>query len=181
MEQLLAVPLCAFLDRLRGDSRGFGGFAEAATMGLILSLLIAPLSWWSLAIAMAWAIGASTGWGTPLSAAIKQEPMGPKFEWWQVGILKRSTYLALTVRGLMWGLPSLLLIAYLPNVWVLTLGMGIAFPLSCYLSTLTPTYSFESSKWNFKGWCPNRWKLAEWLRGGLVALIVIILVTTCGL
>lgn len=170
----LLIPIISFLDRLRGDNRGPGGVLEAILMGMLIHMLIAPLSLYTPLFGVLWALGAATGWGAPIGAALLKEPMVSKHKW-QFWIFKTNTYAALTLRGFIWGLPVLCAEYWIPGAWKAALAMTIAFPLSCWLSALTPHYDFQWKSSFLRDWCPNRWKLMEWVRGALCASIVVML------
>lgn len=162
----LIVALSSLLDRMRGDSWGPGGALEAAVMGAVLALLVTsdPRMVWLIGVL--WALGAAPGWGNPVGAALNSRPMSNNWEWWQVGPTRRWVYLALAVRGFIWGAPLLALHAAVPGVDKITLAVTVSMPLSCYIMS-----HFNVEK---------RWKKMEYVRGALTASITFAALTLLG-
>jgi len=145
MIELLFGLLCGPLDRIRGDrfhllnSRLVDKLAYGAAIAAAAGLYNQPLALLLVAIAMA--IGMSPGWGTPYGAFLDQRPMDPiDQEWWQVGILKRHTQLALLARGVIWGLPIVPVALYLGQLTLLLLIpiISVSFIVALYLTRLMP-------------------------------------------
>ena len=133
------IILMAYLDRIRGsdfrivkgDIRLLMGWCLAALMGHELDILTLP-------IVILFAIGEAPGWGAAIGPGLESRPMDQtNLEWWQKGILKTNTYLALAVRGVMWGLPVALLGYFDHNLLWLPLIIGIAMPLAVWAVSLT--------------------------------------------
>lgn len=193
---LLLIPLYAFIDRIRGDNRGFGGYGEMVIGGAVLYwLLVHEFGWWMLAFAVLWSLGSTWGWGNPIGAAMNRTPMGDGFEWWQKWLLRKYTYLALFFRGAMWGFPVMCLFYWIPEVWKPALAILIAFPLSCFLASFVDrdkfnltwladrhpslkgwllTKDFHRGGWRLS-WCAKRWHLMEWIRGSITVTIMMAL------
>lgn len=101
---------------------------------------------WTLPIVILFLLGITPGWGNPVGAGLmgyhnpkdweSKQGKANTAEWWQFGILRKSTYLALVFRGFMVGLP-LLLIAYWvqPAVYV-CLTYSITFPISVFVGRI---------------------------------------------
>lgn len=73
------------------------------------------------------------------------------YEWWQVGLLRRSVFAALLARGFMWG------VLLLPVSAIATLAFTFAFAVAPYLAR----------------WTKMPWAWMEFSRGALVAFLII--------
>ena len=153
------VAASAVADRLRGYGKpvGWGGakkFVAGGVLGLCLGLTGLPL----LLAAVLIAVGFSWGWGAPLGALLRREYTGPTIdgEWWQVGILRRDSRLAMFARGLMAGAVTLPLTYFLgaQALWLLPL-FGLSYLLAPLLTT--------------------DWKIQENIRGALLAISCLII------
>ena len=107
MVSLIWIFGLSLLDRVRGS----GWCAHCHLygmlgMGLVTAALLGAHGWIATYVVAAVMLGAAPGWGNPLGAALDGRPMGAAYEWWQVGILRRSTLAALLFRGAMWGAPA---------------------------------------------------------------------------
>jgi hypothetical protein len=85
-------------------------------------------------------------------------------EWWQVGLLKTNAWLALTVRGLMWGAPIALLGYWDPSLYWMPLVFGIAMPLSVFITKHLDRFQSEYVE-------GDAWARMEYLRGLLIGTI----------
>lgn len=170
--KLLAVFLCAVMDRLRGDqfnlvSRSFEKFIYGLTIA-VLSGIGNP--WGVLLMACAFAIGSSPGLSEPMGAALEHRAMVRQhLEYWQIGVLGRSTQAACIARGLIWAMP-MVPVAWCFGGWAGVIGTAAAFPL------MAPV----SARVHFR--CPallvrNFWEQAEFVRGLLVGAITLALFT----
>lgn len=115
-------------DRLRGS--GWMKYSHALGligMGLVSAIILQVHGWTFLYVLSTVVLCGAPGWGNPLGAAFDRRPMGTNYEWWQVGILRKSVPLALFVRGLMWGLPLVFINHMAP------LAFAIPFTLAPYL------------------------------------------------
>ena len=133
-------------------------------MGVAIALLMAPMGYWVIPFALLWALGSTTGWGTPIGAALNNETMGRAGEWRQVGVLKPNTFLALLARGCIWGLPVLLLSPWFVT-WPAFVAISISFTAAPYLARL------GKEEWFKYSWLAKRWHLQEWIRGLLTGLL----------
>lgn len=155
--QLLAVILAGVLDRIRGDAWHFlnqrmvdkavYGYCMATVAGYALDPIIAPLITITMMIGMSW------GWGSPLGAALNNHHMNPtEAEWWQVGPLKTSPWLALAFRGAMWGAPVALVGLLAPSlIWFIP-AYAIAFPLSAFIASRLPINDAWAASELIRGW-----------------------------
>lgn len=113
---VLAVVLCGFLDRMRGDPRHIiNRTVEKLLYGLAAAWLTVGFSeiWIGVAFAALFAVGASPGWGEVLHSALYEKRMRRNhLEKWQFGVLRDNIPAALAFRGLLWALPCLALIAW---------------------------------------------------------------------
>jgi hypothetical protein len=131
----IASLACAIFDRVRG-SEAHGTIRAICTLmaGSILTMLAAgEYTPFAMVGAFLWWLGEKPGWGTPMGmyAGFKPPP-DHKFERWQVtDSLKKNYRLAAGVRGLIWGLPMLVLYSWVPEVVVIPLAMAVAFPAAC--------------------------------------------------
>jgi hypothetical protein len=173
----LWVFVCGVADRVRGSdfniiSRTVDRVLYALILAIGPSLILGDYSlatFFCLAVAMY--VGMVFGWGNPLKAAITEMPMESNYERWQVGILRKNVYLALAVRGFIWGifvLPVYALATYLDsgkdlqnldyfkNTYMLSyiLAFTIAMPLSVKFKNVKIPY--EKDPWGrvecFRGW-----------------------------
>lgn len=136
MLDLAAILALGTLDRWRGDGEDIGnrtiekmlyGWCVAAVAGHGLDVLTVP-------IILAMVVGMSPGWGEPLGALLRRQPMDQsKLEWWQVGILKHSAISAMIARGAIWGAPALPLAWFDPSLIYVSLAFLIAVPVAPYL------------------------------------------------
>ncbi len=167
--------LLAILDRFRGDGGKFTikGVAykvarpfQLLAIGYLISILLGV--YWGIEavkISIGVGIGFTFGWGLVIGSALnrttplehKLRNPSYKWEWWQFGILKTNTYIALAFRGLMIGAPLLIFGLYL-YAGIVSLAYGISFPLSIYIVT----------RLNLK----DGWGKQEYLRSGIAGLIV---------
>ena len=106
---VLAVILCGFFDRMRGDPRNIiNRTVEKLLYGLSAAWLTVGFAniWIGAAFAALFAVGSSPGWGEPLHSALYDKRMRREhLEKWQFGAMKDNIPLSLAVRGLIWGLP----------------------------------------------------------------------------
>lgn len=147
---LAEVLLLGWLDRLRGSGMcKYCHFLGMLGMGLITSLLLDAHGWTAAYVVAAVTVGASFGWGNPLGAAFDERPMGTNYEWWQVGPMRECTFLALIVRGALWGLPLA------PVSWWAVLAFAIPFFVTPYLVR-------------------NDWALMEFTRGAFIGSLLLL-------
>ena len=162
---MIEIVLMSYLDRLRGtgtrlfkgDARLLMGWCLAALMGHGFDMLTLPI------IAL-FAIGEAPGWGTPMAALYGDKMSQTDQEWWQVGLLKTNAWLALTVRGLMWGAPIALLGYWDPSLYWMPLVFGIAMPLSVFITKHLDRFQSEYVE-------GEAWARMEYLRGLLMGSI----------
>lgn len=163
MIEYLTIPAAAVLDRLRGDAKGPPKFLESIVYGLVIGFALGlPYDDWQLyAFGVLFAAGAAPGWGEPLGAVFDKRGMFPeRLERWQVGPLAKNVPLALIARGIIWGLPVLILIPWHLDVIVVPVVYAFVFPIAAYVA-----YAIKKNK---------GWELMEYLRGGLAALLIIL-------
>lgn len=164
---VVAVFLCAVLDRLRGSEVGPGKGVEQTLYGFAVaySLLGLDATWWHyIAVAGAFIIGAAPGWGQPIGAFIGGIRTGEP-EWWQFGKLKDKPALSLVVRGLIWGAPVALLTPFIPQAIGMLPVMAVAMIGGAWLGKLSgpDKVLFTAGSANVNGWL-----LHEIYRGALV-------------
>jgi hypothetical protein len=161
---MIEVPLNIFLmgllDRVRGDSFGLSKGIEQVIYGLFIAVYVINLDpFSSVAFAACFALGSSIGWGEPLGAYLHNIAMRQNnLEWWQVSILKTDVKLALIARGVLWGLPLILLSYLLNDESIALAGMAymLAFPFAVFVAAK------EGKDWEFQ----------EWLRGCLAGALI---------
>lgn len=166
LSKLLLTYACGLIDRVRGDGAVdvfYSKGVEQVIYGLFVGVILGLHSWYVLMFALLWAAGCSFGWGTVLGAYFKGTQMGPKYEFWQVGLLRTNVTVALMARGLMWGACILPFGYFDPEVILLSFAMVGIFPLGCWLGKHCP----------FSGLTP--WKAQEFYRGWLVGLTALAL------
>lgn len=160
----IALGLSGYLDRLRGDAKHIFGYRifDKIALGYVMAVLAGfPFdSVVTPSIILAMMAGMSFGWGCPLGQAIRGYYDGCGYEWWQKGILKKKPYLALSVRGILWGLPvaAVGLLLSIPELYSFILAYAVAMPLSVKLAIMVD---------RTKGW-----ELQEWFRGYMAAFVV---------
>ena len=154
---LLLIFLSGLMDRVRGDHfnffRDWSRGPDMAAYGWVIAALMGhPQDWFTLPIIAALMLGMASGWGEPMGAGLFRRKMfQDRLEWWQIGPLKDNVFLALTARGVMWGLPCLLLLPWLPNAWLPLAAYTVAFPASIYLvRLLSPIAAWASDR--ISGW-----------------------------
>ena len=179
MSTFLLIPLGAFLDRLRGDNRGPGGFIESVAYGLVLAVASMGMSpefykdWTLWAFALGFAIGETPGWSFIGDIMARREPTGDP-EWWQKGKLKTSLWLAAIARGCMWALPCLPAVYFNLDL----IYSVIAIPLA-FVGSLLTARALSDDPWitHIKGStytvAASRWKKMEWIRGAQVVIITL--------
>lgn len=165
--ELLLVVLMGLLDRVRGGwapLKKVPGLVKAQLYGACVALLLGIDTFWMVAAAaLLFAIGETFGWGTPLATALGE----PRTDWerWQIGKLRENVWLALVVRGAMWGAPVALLTFFEPTAIYALPAFAIAMPLA-------PAILRASVKWKP---CPEKWAQMELIRGWVAGLIILIL------
>lgn len=159
-----ALILSGYLDRLRGDAKHILGYRvfDKIALGYVMAVLAGfpfdPVVTPSIILAMT--LGMSFGWGCPLGHALNGYYDGCEYEWWQKGILKKKPYLALSVRGMLWGLPvaAVGLVLNIPVLFSFILAYAIAMPLAAKVAVMMD-----------KG---TSWEMQELYRGHMAALVV---------
>ena len=173
---LVAALLLGYLDRLRGSDdydlvRGVNG-VDTLLQGLLVGFLAGVGGWWLLAFAVLWLIGERPGWGEPLGAHLHQKPMrADHLEWWQLGPLKKSPAMACLFRGILWGLPCLLLLPWQPQVAVVPVASGVAFALAPVVAR--QFHETEQWHWPLPPTEKGRWDKGEALRGWVLGLLLL--------
>lgn len=155
--------LCAgFMDRIRGDSfHLFSRTIEKLTYGWIIAAIAGySFSLLTIPIAILFAVGMSPGWGKPLGAALDGKPMTDiygKWETWQYGFTRKNAWVALTVRGVITGIPLFLTGLYAIS-FAIMIAFAIAFPVSAFIArSITKD---------------DPWSLGEYFRGWIAASII---------
>lgn len=166
---LIYIPILGFMDRLRGSSFGIGKTPEAFIYGLFVSGLLfgIPQNYHSgivnISFALLFLAGSSLGWGQPIGWMISGNKTG-KYESWQKGILEDNVHLAVLTRGLIWGLPSLILLYWTKDV----IPFAVSIPISFYLAAFI-------SKFLVKKEIKYAWEFHEVLRGILLGSGIILI------
>lgn len=154
MTLILYILALGYADQMRGSGTfKYHHLVGQIAMGIVVATILHvfdPLAMAYVVAMVAW--GSSPGWGNPLGAAYDGRPMEQNhYEWWQVGILRRSTIAALAVRGFMWG------VGLLPVSVTATIAFTVAFVAAPYLAR----------------WMKLSWAWMEFTRGALVAFLII--------
>jgi len=92
------------------------------------------------ACALLFWLGEKPGWGYPTGYAYTgkdpdlwdKTPHGT--EWWQPRFLKHKPYLSLSLRGIIWGAPTLALLYWWPLAWIIAVSMALTMPISVFLA-----------------------------------------------
>lgn len=169
---IIHILLCGLLDRVRGDKFKFiSRVVEKLLYGSVFGLLLSihdPRA--LLGFAVLFSIGSSFGWGSPLSAALTGSAMDPKEkEWWQFGLLEYNAWAATIFRGILWGLPCLLLINSISQVIFVPFIYGLSMPLAILAAKYAPYKLIISI-------CDKRWQFQEIVRGILSGILATICV-----
>jgi len=127
------LPLLALLDWARGN----GKLPKALCLlgiGSVFAFLVGGLSIYSIWIAVAVALGGSVGMGNVVGPYIHNEKPSNDFEWWQKGVLQRSTHLSAVFLGFLWGALTLFALPWVGNVWLIPLSFMLATPMALILA-----------------------------------------------
>lgn len=164
--QILMLLACGPLDRLRGHPVHI--FKRRAVDKLAYGLALALVAWPAdpLAIPLltiAMMLGMSPGWGEPMGAILAARPMQPEaLEWWQKGPTAKDPWVALAVRGVIWGLPAVP-VAVVFQDWSL-LGFIPAFAIAMPAAMFAARLPFGRDKWGN----------VEFARGWIAGVIVLL-------
>lgn len=178
--KLLCVAVLGYLDRFRGSDRldikkAVNGI-DTLVFGMVIALLIGVNSLLlAAALAVLWLIGERPGWGEPIGTALHPErTMRPDhLEWWQIGLFARSVPMALLLRGLIWGAPTLILLPWVPAVATIPPAMAIAFFAAPYIARKFCSYATQWS-WPLPPTDKGIWDKMEAIRGWLFGLLLLI-------
>jgi hypothetical protein len=164
--QLIALAACGPLDRLRGHERHILGrrVFDKLAYGIALAVVAAPAD--PLAtpfVVVAMMLGMSPGWGEPMSSILDGRPMRPEhLEWWQKGPAAKDPWLALTVRGVIWGLPVVPVAVWFQD-WSL-LAFLPAFAFAMPVAMFAAKFKIGADKWGNVEWARG------WIAGALLFL-----------
>jgi len=146
--------------------------ASIATLAysFVVAWLLVGWHWSLVLVALAFRLGESMGWGCPLGAALRGEPMDaascPRgLESWQVGVFARNAWAALVARGALWGMPITLVGVSIQDTHLLAMPLVMAAAMVSAPALVRAV----------NGWRPSDhlWGSQEWLRGWLVGLMLI--------
>lgn len=153
MISILSILALGLADRVRGSGWfKYGHDYGLVAMGMIVAFMLNLSGWKALYTVAAVAFGGAPGWGNPLGAAYDGRPMEHNnYEWWQVGLLRRSIFAALVARGFLWG------VLLLPISIPAAIAFTVAFVVTPYLAR----------------WTRMSWGWMEFSRGALVAFLII--------
>lgn len=127
--------LAAILDYLRGKDKHRAVYKFF--YGLVVCLVAGVTGWVLIPGAILFGLGISIGWGKPLGDGLRGQSIPTKehYERWQIGPLRKSVHLALAARGILTGLPLILITYFHHWVWLkVALAFAVAFPLAVYLA-----------------------------------------------
>lgn len=171
----LAVVLMGLADRLRGDTRHISDFLaspwdqklgrslDKIFYGWLAAFILGfPFSVETLYIIAGMFVGMTHGWGEPLGAALVGRPMDQnKLEWWQVGVLKKNTWLAVTARGVMWDVALIVGVSFaIGSLWLFPV-YTIAFPAAILITNVMQRPEI------------GNWEHQEYIRGWLAGLLLV--------
>ena len=162
---IILVLVLSIFDHQRGNpERGYPKALALMIIGLVAAgLMQLGSTTGAIFVAVAVAIGYSIGWGQPLGAALRGT-LSDAYEWWQFcQPLRRYPYLALAVRG---ALVSALVALGGDFHAALVIGVAcaIAFPLAPIITVYGLRQVYD------RGWATQ-----EYIRGGLVGLLIVLL------
>jgi len=176
LKYIIATALLALINSAGDRLRGTGAptyQAGAITAGTIFTLCMTyymPNGWqvlvldgWGLLLIAAYVLGEAPGWGEPLGAYLYDRKMLKNhLEWWQFGPFKKNSLAALTLRGMIWGLPVASAVGYL---------FGFDYALLVFVSfTLSMTLSADFARGFVKG--AVKWERGENIRGAMVIIFI---------
>lgn len=171
---LLLPIVCGYLDRIRG-----GGLKEVnpylPTIGFmfyggVVGAALGLVGWQLAIFTILFMVGEQlVGW-TPLYNQIfwGKKLTREEAKWYQAGEIINHPYLAAVLRGLLWGVPTLV---FFPEGLVFTITMAIAFPMGLFLAN---TYCDDHTEWNLLC-CKTRWHKSQVIRGVIVGGLVMFL------
>lgn len=180
--ELFLILVGGLIDRVRGSGVvhfGIGKATDQLLYGWLFAILLGyPFSLETIFLTLAFVLGVSFGWANPTGGALRKDwdsmnpdnfegARGNNYEWWQVGIMRRNPYVALTFRGFLWGLP-IAIMGYLIGVPIASIAIPIymiAMPLAVFLAAHTPHW-----------YGMNTWEAQEKYRGWISMAFVVILV-----
>lgn len=174
MLELIAVLTASASDRVRGSGDTF--YMSSSLWGAVLfcaALYIATGELMQL-VAIGYMVGELAGWGHVLGSVYSRRLLTDrKTSSWQIGILKTNMFLALVVRGLIWGVPvGLCGAAY--GAWIglsLFIAVSVSFVAAPYLARLHKRVREDREggiEW-------QNWQRGENIRGALCILIILIM------
>jgi len=115
----------------------------------------------TIGIIVTFFIGEVWGWGEPIGAALTRRDMNElELEGFQIGILKQRPWLAIAVRGLIWGAPVAALAWFDPLLLTLPFILMLAMPLGVLAAKYLP------------GSVDKKWTYQEIVRGSLLGLAI---------
>jgi len=141
------VPLLVLADIVRGGYRfGFEGkrrkilgYMGKFGYGLLIGLMVSGFHWYALVCSVTWWLGEKTGWGAPIGYVLTRRESDS--EWWQLPWMHKTyigSVFSLFVRGIMWALPTIVILSYWQPLYLLTALMGIAFPIAFFIASRLP-------------------------------------------
>lgn len=167
----------SWLDRQRGmpkEAETIPKVLALAGMGYLCALYTGHFfDWQAIAITVGVAFAHNFGFGEPLGHALTGRggataDDGTTYESWQIGkTLKENPWVALTVRGLLVGVWTLLALDPIASLKI-AIAFGVAFPLASYLVRYRlkmPTAKISDAA--------LAWAEQEKLRGALIELSLI--------
>jgi hypothetical protein len=150
---------CGALDYARG--RGWSKLLAVVYglwIGGWLQFTFTAPTWFALAFAGLFGLGATWGWGNPIGRALGGTNNPPPERWQFHRVLVDHIPLALAVRGLLWSLPTTILALWVPQVLFGLLIIPLAFMAAPRVAVKVFVPSFE------------RWGYMEAVRGLVVGL-----------
>ena len=167
--EIIAAALCGPLDRVRGhhkhilNHRALDKLAYGAALTLALGFHRDPLLFVICAALLA--LGMAPGWGEPMGAILDKRQMRPDFlEWWQIGPARRSPWVAVALRGLLWGAPLIPLALYSRDWSLLAVSpvMAVAFVTGMHIGPRLPYIEPDDA-----------WGRCEWARGWVAGAMLV--------
>ena len=177
MLYLIATLLGGYADRMRG-TKGWTGTAGILLYCLCLALVLNiqnPLV--VMGFVLTFLVGESFGYGSPWSAVLHSRHPYTGSEWWEVGVLKHDAPAGLIVRGALWGIPTLPLMYWEPQIIFFTISMMIAFPMAAIIGGRLDS---EWWPWYLPRVRKGVWDKAEAIRGWLSVGITSLLMFVSG-
>lgn len=164
MIELVLILLVGALGPVVGGALPYkhSSFAAIVLIGIILGYPLTG-SWWALAGAVILYLGEKPGVGHPKGSIITGQDTG-ELEWWEPEVLRHHSYAAMSLRGAIFGVFSILVAYWQPMYLHLIPAFIIAMPLSMWLCLRMPEIKYM-----------NPWRWSETLQYMIAAFLLVLI------